>query len=514
MDRSVMYKSKSGNHLSKVVKKDIDKGDRHRNRRDKRQTAYFENRIIEATPAKSLKNDIPISNIIDENSKTENENISSVQSNLSRQQAFREKFKRYLTQRAVEKQAKSNAKPFVSAVAKGRFVDISLQKDKANKKTKEVKPATVVVPNKCSTKFSPINTRSKKRTLLSPSQLPTPRRKSKSKDLPSKKDVIKKSIPPKPINRMNKAIAKTTASSKVIKPPIKSNLVKKIGLINKDPISKDPISKDPISKENKKIPNGFLKPKLNRPKVIVQSKPNVQSSKEDKKSVSVLTEQCVFSPNFIHTVTSTIVRTKKSITNKSSSLFDESFSPIEDVLSENRARTPINIDKKSETKAKFEFMGTPSLLDVSSGNGLNYVSPYVTISRGSRLSNHKEKEARNLKYSLESRKSLNDSIKNRQHKEAATYFYLQAEREIDRFNGMINTWKEKVNNDSIPSEYEDLINAAIGQTTLLITSKIKQFTDLVKQCENCDGDQKITPEDLEGFWSMVYLQVIDAFILI
>lgn len=46
MDRLVMYKSKSGNHLSKMVQKDIEKGDRHRKRRDKRQT----------TTAKSLKN--------------------------------------------------------------------------------------------------------------------------------------------------------------------------------------------------------------------------------------------------------------------------------------------------------------------------------------------------------------------------------------------------------------------------------------------------------------------------
>lgn len=144
---------------------------------------------------------------------------------------------------------------------------------------------------------------------------------------------------------------------------------------------------------------------------------------------------------------------------------------------------------------------------------LSYVSPFVTISRGNRLSARKEKEAREAKYTLESRKSLdlNESVEDRQYKEAAKYFRLQVQKEIDRFKELIDQWrkyKEEHNNDSvIPSEYQDLIDVTIGQCNLLITSKFKQFSKLIDQCENKSGVQPVKPEDLEGFWTMVYIQV-------
>lgn len=517
MDRSVMFKSKSGNHLSKAIQKD---DDRYRNRRDKRQTAYLQNRIIEATPAKPLKHDSPTNESIHDNIKTEKENSSSIQSNLSRQKAFRDRFKNYMAQKAVEKQAKSTTKPFLSAVAKGRFVDASNGKKIDNKKTKLVKPTTVEMPKYLPSKFSPINTRSKKRALLSPSQLPTARRKSKSKNTPLKSEFIKKnSGPSKQLNRIQirKNVVKATTASTVAKPkpklilkpnPVKRLAQKETGLIRNDLIAKGNTKSNELKPNTQWKPNGLNanKIKFNGQKLILPSKPHGQYSKEaNNDSVSVLSEQCVFAPNFIQRVTSTVVRPKKSITIKSTSLFDESFSPIEEIPNENRARTPAKVEMKSA----IEILGTPTQnSEVHGASFLNYVSPYVTISRGSRLSIHKEKEARNKKYSLESRKSLNDSIENRQKKEAASYFHLQAQREIDRFNVLIEKWKKKVENDeSIPSEYQDLINAAIGQTNLLITSKIKQFTGLIEKCDSCNDDQKITPEDLEGFWSMVYLQV-------
>lgn len=142
---------------------------------------------------------------------------------------------------------------------------------------------------------------------------------------------------------------------------------------------------------------------------------------------------------------------------------------------------------------------------------LNYVSPFVTISRGSRTSNRKEKTARDSKYILESRKSidLNRSIEQRQASEAANYFRLQVQRETDRFNGLIMSWREYANDNisTVPSESIDLINVAIGQTQLLITSKFKQFGNLVNQCDQDESKEVVRPEDLEGFWSMVYLQV-------
>lgn len=140
------------------------------------------------------------------------------------------------------------------------------------------------------------------------------------------------------------------------------------------------------------------------------------------------------------------------------------------------------------------------------------VSPFVTISRGSRNSQRIEKSARNSKYTLESRKSfdLNRSLEQRQNLEAASYFRTQVHRETKRLNHLIISWQEYAdkNIDNISSESIDQINVAMGQTNLLITNKFKQFSSLIDQCSDTESnDVKVKPEDLEGFWSMVYLQI-------
>lgn len=140
------------------------------------------------------------------------------------------------------------------------------------------------------------------------------------------------------------------------------------------------------------------------------------------------------------------------------------------------------------------------------------VSPFVTISRGSRNSHRIEKTARNSKYTLESRKSfdLNRSLEQRQNLEAASYFRTQVHRETERLNHLIISWQEYAdkNVNNISSESIDQINVAMGQTNLLITNKFKQFSSLIDQCSDTESnDIKVKPEDLEGFWSMVYLQI-------
>lgn len=168
--------------------------------------------------------------------------------------------------------------------------------------------------------------------------------------------------------------------------------------------------------------------------------------------------------------TSTVIKPKNSfsalIPTKATKIFNESISPVE-----------IREDS-SPVKAE----DTPT----------NYVSPYVTISRGGRTSARKEKEARNKKYSLESRKSLhlNQSIEERQKKEAATYFRLQVQREKDRLDSLAAHWRQY-------ADEHDLVNVAIGQSRLLTTSKFKQLEQLIEQCENNEGENVVKPEDLE-----------------
>ena len=47
-----------------------------------------------------------------------------------------------------------------------------------------------------------------------------------------------------------------------------------------------------------------------------------------------------------------------------------------------------------------------------------------------------------------------------------------------------------------------------GQADLLMKERFKQFRGLIKNCEFNTGEQKTTIQDLQGFWDIVYFQVI------
>lgn len=262
-------------------------------------------------------------------------------------------------------------------------------------------------------------------------------------------------------------------------------------------------------------------------------------------------------------VASTAVKSKvkQNSTSSPKILFNESFSPIEDdseakqESSSAKRRSKIHKTPKSMSAINEQFVSpfvkiarklptitvsdaptvnettvtmasdekerTPIQKTEILTNKVNYVSPFVTVSRGNRrFSAKKEAEARESIYKLDSRKSLdfNESVTDRQHREAAAYFHLQVQRETDRFNALCDKWskyvEENKGTDKLPEENVDQINVALGQTGLLLRSKFKQFSTLVEQCADTTFTPKVKPQDLEGFWSLVRIQVdklIDRF---
>lgn len=108
-DNYVKFKSKSGRHL--VFNGEQKKEEQNRNRRNKRHTAFLKNRIIPLTP----KENASIISIVKTQSSEEGGKIK-------RQIAFRDKFKKYLDNKN-KKKCSNQPKPFVSAVATGRFID-------------------------------------------------------------------------------------------------------------------------------------------------------------------------------------------------------------------------------------------------------------------------------------------------------------------------------------------------------------------------------------------------------
>jgi len=87
---------------------------------------------------------------------------------------------------------------------------------------------------------------------------------------------------------------------------------------------------------------------------------------------------------------------------------------------------------------------------------------------------------------------------------------------VSRLEGRCQEWlhiQSSVND--LPPEASELINAAVGQTQLLLRSKFSQFRDLINKCEKSlegETDKPVTCLDLEGFWDMVVIQVQELLI--
>lgn len=91
------------------------------------------------------------------------------------------------------------------------------------------------------------------------------------------------------------------------------------------------------------------------------------------------------------------------------------------------------------------------------------------------------------------------------------YFRDLLEKETERLLGLCERWDSVLESTSdINDEAQGSIRTTTGQARLLINQRFAQFRGLVNNCENGSGWQKITCDDLQGFWEMVYIQVEDV----
>lgn len=160
-----------------------------------------------------------------------------------------------------------------------------------------------------------------------------------------------------------------------------------------------------------------------------------------------------------------------------------------------------------KTAADVDLNVTP----IGERRDINYVSPYVSTSRG-KVSARKERMKRDSVYKLDLNRSADDADNSpevRQRREAALYFRQQVAGESERLSALAASWQayKEAQAESLPECYADLIDVTTGQTRLLLAKKFQQFRGLVDQCEAGTGAQPVLAHDLEGFWSMVYMQV-------
>ncbi|XP_033251988.1 guanylate kinase-associated protein mars-like [Drosophila miranda] len=146
----------------------------------------------------------------------------------------------------------------------------------------------------------------------------------------------------------------------------------------------------------------------------------------------------------------------------------------------------------------------------------NYLSPYVSVSRG-KVNSRCEREKRNSMYLP----GEEYPVANRRALESVLYFRIQLENEIRRLRDICSEWEAYSKENEahlVETGGIDMINVAIGQTNLLSTKKLMQFSGLIDRCEAgatgknhrpYDGSEETKPvqaEDLEGWWDMLRLQ--------
>ncbi|XP_024876691.1 uncharacterized protein LOC112457726 [Temnothorax curvispinosus] len=90
------------------------------------------------------------------------------------------------------------------------------------------------------------------------------------------------------------------------------------------------------------------------------------------------------------------------------------------------------------------------------------------------------------------------------------YFERVWKEEQHRLQKLCEEWTKVQSQDDIKEDIRCQINQAIGQTTLLIKEKFKQFYGLILDCERKDGNVLISCTDLHGFWDTMYIEVKDC----
>ena len=173
----------------------------------------------------------------------------------------------------------------------------------------------------------------------------------------------------------------------------------------------------------------------------------------------------------------------------------------------------------AEAKGVEEFKISPLLIN----------NPWITMTRGSSSKKQRKSESntpvRDVQSSpvLKRRSNSNDKpatetvaetvVANDELNEKALHFRTLISNEESRLNKLCEEWNLRLCGD-VPEEESGTVRTVIGQAQLLQRERFTQFAGLVDQFENKSGEKEITATDLEGFWEMIYLQVIQLILIV
>ncbi|ALC41632.1 mars [Drosophila busckii] len=176
------------------------------------------------------------------------------------------------------------------------------------------------------------------------------------------------------------------------------------------------------------------------------------------------------------------------------------------------ATEPTAIEAKVNEQTLVQQESTPPR---KSEQTINYMSPYVSVSRG-KVNSLAERVKRNSIYLQDQPET---PVAERRTLESVRYFRLQLDKEIQRLHKLCDEWQDyDTKNPDLLQQTggKDMIDAAVGQTRLLTSKKFMQFKSLIDRCEagakgqcqtdGSDATKPVLAEDLEGWWDMMRLQ--------
>ncbi|XP_015115616.1 titin [Diachasma alloeum] len=144
-------------------------------------------------------------------------------------------------------------------------------------------------------------------------------------------------------------------------------------------------------------------------------------------------------------------------------------------------------------------------------------SPFIVTSRGKSSARKEQKQRLSLhksspKDDIPTKDSVmqNLSISVEEEKNTSQYYKHLVESEEARLKDLCSTWKPLQEDPSTPEDGVYMINQAIGQTNLLIRKKFERFKTLVNDCETGMGEQLVRCADLQGFWEMMQMEIINC----
>ena len=117
---------------------------------------------------------------------------------------------------------------------------------------------------------------------------------------------------------------------------------------------------------------------------------------------------------------------------------------------------------------------------------------------------------------------LSDHAEVTLEKKSEKVFVEKVSFQTKRLLGLCQFWEDTINNntlkDNYKDEYEEIngeLAAVVGKTRLLIDGRFRQFKSLVNDFQDIKAlrdnakIRRITLQDLQGFWELIYLQIED-----